>query len=116
MGYASRPAAVESTGRDLPPRTLAGRRRDQLTKPPDYGAVLVAITVAQFYLSGVLQRTLPAGIIAPCLPTKTTQLPSGGQWLHEIKHDGFRVIARKDRHTDHQTAVRGRKGHFQLFP
>jgi bifunctional non-homologous end joining protein LigD len=41
------------------------------------------------------QRTLPAGFIAPCLPTKTTQLPSGSQWLHEIKHDGFRVIARK---------------------
>ena len=33
--------------------------------------------------------------IAPCLPTKTTQLPSGSQWLHEIKHDGFRIIARK---------------------
>jgi bifunctional non-homologous end joining protein LigD len=44
----------------------------------------------------VLQRTLPAGFIAPCLPTKTDKLPSGGQWLHEIKHDGFRVIARKD--------------------
>src|SRR5246127_2134851 len=40
-------------------------------------------------------RTLPAGFIAPCLPTKTTQLPSGSQWLHEIKHDGFRIIARK---------------------
>jgi bifunctional non-homologous end joining protein LigD len=23
------------------------------------------------------------------------QLPSGSQWLHEIKHDGFRIIARK---------------------
>ena len=23
-------------------------------------------------------------------------LPSGGQRLHEIKHDGFRIIARKD--------------------
>jgi hypothetical protein len=44
----------------------------------------------------MLQRTLPAGFIAPCLPIKTTGLPSGGQWLHEIKHDGFRVIARKD--------------------
>jgi bifunctional non-homologous end joining protein LigD len=40
--------------------------------------------------------TLPAGFIAPCLPTKARTLPSGGQWLHEIKHDGFRVIARKD--------------------
>jgi bifunctional non-homologous end joining protein LigD len=43
----------------------------------------------------MLQRTLPAGFIAPCLPTKTTQLPSGDLWLHEIKHDGFRIIARK---------------------
>src|SRR5499427_8379458 len=41
-------------------------------------------------------RTLPAGFIAPCLPTKTDKLPSGSQWLHEIKHDGFRIIARKD--------------------
>ena len=43
----------------------------------------------------MLQRTLPAGFIAPCLPTKTDALPSGGLWIHEIKHDGFRMIARK---------------------
>jgi bifunctional non-homologous end joining protein LigD len=43
----------------------------------------------------MLQRTLPAGFISPCLPSKTDKLPSGRQWLHEIKHDGFRVIARK---------------------
>jgi bifunctional non-homologous end joining protein LigD len=41
-------------------------------------------------------RTLPAGFIEPCLPTKAPQPPSGAEWLHEIKHDGFRVIARKD--------------------
>jgi hypothetical protein len=29
-------------------------------------------------------RALPAGFIAPCLPTKTDKLPSGSQWLHEI--------------------------------
>ena len=40
-------------------------------------------------------RTLPAGFIAPCLPTSAPQPPSGEAWLHEIKHDGFRVIARK---------------------
>src|SRR5205085_212905 len=44
----------------------------------------------------MLQRTLPAGFIAPCLPSKTDKLPSGSDWLHEIKHDGFRVIARKN--------------------
>jgi ATP-dependent DNA ligase len=39
---------------------------------------------------------LPAGFIAPCLPTSAPHPPSGELWLHEIKHDGFRVIARKD--------------------
>ena len=55
----------------------------------------VAIAVAQLYLVRMSQRTLPAGFIAPCLPTKTATLPSGGLRVHEIKHDGFRVIARK---------------------
>ena len=36
------------------------------------------------------------GFVPPCLPTKTSAPPSGDAWLHEIKHDGFRVIARKD--------------------
>jgi ATP-dependent DNA ligase len=41
-------------------------------------------------------RTLPAGFIETCLPTPTNRPPSGKGWLHEIKHDGFRVIARKN--------------------
>jgi ATP-dependent DNA ligase len=53
-------------------------------------------TLRDFVYSNMLQRTLPAGFIAPCLPTKTDKLPSGSQWLHEIKHDGFRIIARKN--------------------
>jgi bifunctional non-homologous end joining protein LigD len=40
-------------------------------------------------------RTLPAEFIEPCLPTSTKRPPLGKGWLHEIKHDGFRVIARK---------------------
>src|SRR5262245_49764025 len=41
------------------------------------------------------QRVLPAGFIEPSLPTKALTAPSSGLWIHEIKHDGFRVIARK---------------------
>ena len=41
-------------------------------------------------------HTLPSGFIPPCLPTKAPRPPAGAVWLHEIKHDGFRVIARKD--------------------
>jgi bifunctional non-homologous end joining protein LigD len=36
------------------------------------------------------------GFVPPCLPAKAPQPPAGDAWLHEIKHDGFRVIARKD--------------------
>ena len=45
--------------------------------------------------SGML-RTLPAGFIEPCLPASSKRPPAGDGWLHEIKHDGFRCIARKD--------------------
>jgi bifunctional non-homologous end joining protein LigD len=41
-------------------------------------------------------RTLPAGFIPPCLPTAALCAPSGTEWVHEVKHDGYRVIARKD--------------------
>ena len=41
-------------------------------------------------------RNLPAGFIPPCLPMKAPKPPSGALWLHEIKHDGFRVITRKE--------------------
>jgi bifunctional non-homologous end joining protein LigD len=40
-------------------------------------------------------HALLTGFVAPCLPLPAPQPPSGEEWLHEIKHDGFRVIARK---------------------
>ena len=40
--------------------------------------------------------SLPPGFVPPCLPTKAPHPPTGALWVHEIKHDGFRIIARKD--------------------
>ena len=31
-----------------------------------------------------------------CLPTGAVHPPDGPEWLHEIKHDGFRMVARRD--------------------
>jgi ATP-dependent DNA ligase len=31
-----------------------------------------------------------------CLPRKAKELPNGSAWIHEIKHDGFRILAQKD--------------------
>ena len=32
-----------------------------------------------------------------CIPTKSTTVPHGPEWLHEIKHDGFRIRVERDR-------------------
>ena len=32
----------------------------------------------------------------PCLPTPAKQVPSGPDWLHEIKHDGYRLIVQRE--------------------
>jgi ATP-dependent DNA ligase len=43
------------------------------------------------------ERTHPGlGIIEPCLPSTAKASPSGPGWIHEIKHDGFRILARRN--------------------
>jgi ATP-dependent DNA ligase len=79
----------------LPPRTLAGRRRDQLTKAPDYGAVLVATTVAQFYLSPHV-AAYPPGRVHRAVPSDKNHNTAFRAAIGcTLKHDGFRIIARK---------------------
>jgi ATP-dependent DNA ligase len=31
-----------------------------------------------------------------CIPTRTTIVPAGPEWLHEIKYDGFRMLVQRD--------------------
>jgi bifunctional non-homologous end joining protein LigD len=37
-----------------------------------------------------------SGFIEPCLPSPATNPPAGDGWIHEIKLDGFRMLARRD--------------------
>jgi ATP dependent DNA ligase domain len=39
---------------------------------------------------------LPSGFIKPCLPSQVARPPSGSLWVHEIKHDGYRLMVRRD--------------------
>ncbi|MGJ0513419.1 hypothetical protein [Methylocystis sp.] len=50
--------------------------------------------------AGGLYRS-PPGFIAPAEPARATAPPSGPEWIHEIKFDGFRVVALKDRDRVH---------------
>jgi bifunctional non-homologous end joining protein LigD len=44
-------------------------------------------------VEGAHAAALPAKL-KPQLPTLVAAVPSGDQWLHEIKYDGYRIIAR----------------------
>jgi ATP-dependent DNA ligase len=39
---------------------------------------------------------LPAGFIPPCIPTITFKVPAGPDWIHEIKHNGYRLQVRRE--------------------
>src|SRR3979490_1217078 len=39
---------------------------------------------------------MPSNFIEPCLPSPADCPPSGTNWIHEIKHDGYRLMARRD--------------------
>jgi ATP-dependent DNA ligase len=56
---------------------------------------LALLASRHHYHPAMFMGVLPAGFVAPCLPTRASEPPSGPLWVHEIKHDGFRVIARK---------------------
>src|SRR3954454_22982921 len=45
-----------------------------------------------------MRKALSAGtgFIEPCLPSPAAKPPAGPNWLHEVKHDGFRLMARRD--------------------
>jgi hypothetical protein len=45
---------------------------------------------------GLIEHTMRNGLIEPCLPSPANAPPSGPGWLHEIKHDGFRILALRD--------------------
>jgi bifunctional non-homologous end joining protein LigD len=44
----------------------------------------------------MLLRLRSSGFIEPCLPSPADRPPSGSNWIHEIKHDGYRLMARRD--------------------
>jgi bifunctional non-homologous end joining protein LigD len=41
-------------------------------------------------------NSLPAGFVIPAQPVLASRPPSGAHWVHEIKHDGYRIIVRRD--------------------
>ena len=53
-----------------------------------------------------LSRRNPS--LKPCLPRPAKVPPSGADWIYEIKHDGFRILAWR---TSHGVRLLTRNGH-----
>jgi len=49
-----------------------------------------------YFARRVPRRILPAGFVDPCIPTLAAKPPFGPDWVHEIKHDSYRLIVRRD--------------------
>ena len=47
------------------------------------------------------------GFVEPCIPTRAIKPPVGPDWVHEIKHDGYRLIVRRDGKVVHLFTRRG---------
>ena len=39
---------------------------------------------------------MPRSAFQPCIPTKAIKVPNRAEWIHEIKHDGYRLIVQRD--------------------
>jgi ATP-dependent DNA ligase len=39
---------------------------------------------------------MPKRPFEPCIPTRGAAVPAGPDWIHEIKHDGYRLIVQRE--------------------
>jgi bifunctional non-homologous end joining protein LigD len=42
-----------------------------------------------------MPTTRPTGFVPPCVPTRAAKPPPGADWVHEVKHDGYRLQVRR---------------------
>jgi bifunctional non-homologous end joining protein LigD len=103
---AARPAGAPDILADLPHSAATGRSIDAIAREKDrvwasgqgevsqpkkkQGKRKAAVDAAT--IARAKAGALP-GFIEPALPTAIDKAPSAGDWLHEIKHDGYRIQA-----------------------
>jgi hypothetical protein len=103
-----RSAAISGIPDVLPTRS-EGQPLTRMEVEPDCGladlsaptSTLAPLLVAGGTASAYLLRArkfkpLPAGFVIPAQPLKALRPPSGSDRVHEIKHDGYRMIVRRD--------------------
>jgi len=64
----------------------------------------------------MVSRSLPAGFTVPALPIERTAPPSGPDRVHEIRHDGYRLIVRRDGAAVRLSTRRGSDWSSERYP
>ena len=97
-----KPTAARGTAKSPRSRPRAAGRPDEAVSKPD------PLT------QGGRKAPMPKEI-EPCLATLVSQVPEGKSWLHEIKWDGYRLLAFKSKG---RTRLATRRGHdwTERFP
>ncbi|PRQ09896.1 DNA ligase D [Enhygromyxa salina] len=81
-----RPEASAEIVEEQPLSALSGRSIEQVTRDSRLGGVVEQI-------STIGEPASPPPTLSPALATATDQVPTGSEWLHELKLDGYRLLA-----------------------
>ena len=58
--------------------------------------MVVALSAIRIFETVAYLCPMPKSPFEPCIPTRGTKVPDRPDWLHEIKHDGYRLIVQRD--------------------
>jgi len=78
---------------ERPESVKSGRRIEELLAPPRPATAKATPRTIRRPIKGAVKAALPARI-EPMLATAATAPPRGDGWVHEIKFDGYRTLAR----------------------
>jgi bifunctional non-homologous end joining protein LigD len=92
----ARPGSDAAILEERPESVISGRRVEDLAAPePEAKPAARQRPLRPSSLKGAKKAPLPREI-RPQLASPASQVPGGDEWLHEIKFDGYRTIARID--------------------
>jgi bifunctional non-homologous end joining protein LigD len=62
----------------------------------DHAKFIVTGIASAYLVQAMKINSLPAGFVIPAQPVLRLKPPAGTDWVHEIKHDGYRMIVCRD--------------------
>ena len=58
--------------------------------------MVVALMAIRIFASATYLCPMPKSPFEPCIPTRGTKVPDRPEWIHEVKHDGYRLIVQRE--------------------